>query len=515
MINEEKEFLPEETQVVFLHGLESDANSDKAIWLKKNYNAWCPSINYKNPHEFQDIYNQIMSRRPRLIIGSSMGGWFAYALSTLTGIRTLLLNPAVHSRSYEPNGVHLGKIPTNHVIILGKNDKVIDPTGTKEWFSKNGIGTLTFHMESNTHRTPAVIMKKYMDESMNESLLERKLPDFKYPWTIISNHSGNSQVQFTGSGDDYLVKFNSLRSNMTLCFFESDKLKSAKNGNNSLSEVSRVLSTVLSIIEEYLQLNNDRVVYFVGAAAPGENPEEGELTKRGRVYLDLIKDNIRRGFHWKIADDGVGILIALEEIPLSEGVNEDWSTESPGNASLPVVIEMADEIKSNFMTFRPHPGTLTVEELLMVINHTKNRNPEDVRLALSVKESPVDEFYKWLTLRGQYVKRSEIQSIWANKVLIKLTDDLKDHFKRPRPYWMTSEIVPVDGTEKGSWSYPSGHATGAYLIATELGKRFPHLIDGLMALAYRISLSRVKTGVHFPSDIEGGRDLAMLISEKI
>lgn len=514
-MNEERTFLPEETQVVFLHGLESNENSDKAIWLKKNYNAWCPKIDYKNPHEFQDLYNLIMSRRPRLIIGSSMGGWFAYALSTLTGIRTLLLNPALHSRSYEPKGVHLGKNTSNHVVVLGKADTVINPQKTIEWLEQNCISTYKIHMESNDHRTPAVIMKKYMDEAINESLEERKLPDFKYPWTIIANHNGNSRVQFTGSGDDYIVKFNTLRDKMTLCFFESDKLKSSKNGNNSLSEVSRVLSTVQSIIEEYLQLNTDRVVYFVGAAAPGENPEEGELTKRGRVYLDLIKDNIRRGFHWKVADDGVGILIALEETPLVESVNEDWSTESPGNAAIPVVAEMADEIRSNFMTFRPHPGTLTVEELRAVINYTKNRNPEDVRLALSVKESPVDEFYKWMTIRGQYIKRSEIKKIWANKVLIKLTDELKDHFKRPRPYWMTSDIVPLDGTEKGSWSYPSGHATGAYLIARELGKRYPHLLDGLMALANEISLSRVKTGVHFPSDIEGGKDLAYLISEKI
>jgi hypothetical protein len=361
MINEN--FLPEETQVVFLHGLESNEMSDKAKWLKSNFNTWAPKIDYKNPHVFQDLYNEIVRRNPRLIVGSSMGGWFAYAISTLTGIRTLLLNPAVHSRSMEPKGVHLGKTPSNHVVVLGKNDDLINPNVTKGWFAKNGIGEFHFNDENIGHRTPTAIMTKYIDRA----------------------------------------------------------------------------------------------------------------------------------------------------------INEDWSTESPGDgAAINILPEsVIDNLRQNFMASRPAPGTLTVEELKIVSNYTKNRNAEDERLAISVKESPVDEFYKWLIVRGQKIKRSEIEEIWANKILIKLTDDLKDYYKRPRPYWLSGDIIPVSGTEKSSWSFPSGHATGAYLIAIELTKKYPHLEAGLFSLAQNISLARVKSGVHYPSDIEGGRELAYLISEKI
>jgi hypothetical protein len=516
MINEEKTFLPEETQVVFLHGLESNEKSDKAAWLKKNFNTWAPRINYKNPHEFQDIYNQIMERRPRLIVGSSMGGWFAYALSTLTGIRTLLLNPAVQGRSMEPSGVRLGKTPSNHVVVLGKSDEVIDPIKSVDWFKKNGVGNVEFYHENIGHRTPTNIMTKYVDRAINESLDERKLPDFKYPWTIITNNDGNSRVQFTGSGDDYIVKFNSLNPKSTLCFFESDKLKSAKNGNSSISEVSKVLSTVLFIIEEYLQTNPERVVYFVGAASIGENPEEGELTKRGRVYLDLIKDNIKPGFHWKIANDRVGILIALDETPLVESVNEGWSTESPGNFASPVVFELiATNLKQNFLASRPYPGNLTVEDLDRVKKETITRNEDDVKRILSVLESPVDEFYTWFTIRGYKVNYKELRTIWENPVLIKMTDDLKNHYKRPRPYWLDSSIIPVDGTETSSWSYPSGHSMGAYLIAFEMSKKYPHIADSIMDVAERIAITRAKTGVHFHSDLEAGKEIAKMISEKI
>lgn len=498
-------------KVAFFHGLESNANSEKSNYLKNNYDAWCPSMDYTNPRLFDETLKQIQEDKPDLLIGSSMGGWFAYCISTLTGIPTLLLNPAVQGRTMEPK-VHLGNQKAKHEVVLGKNDIVIDPSKTKDWFKNNCKGTFTFHMENIGHRSPNPIMVKYL--KLNESLNERKLPDFQYPWTIIASNKGNSRVQFTGSGDDYIVKFNSLNPKTTLCFFESDKLKSSKNGNNSISEVSKVLSTIQYIIEEYLYNNPKVTVYFVGASAPGENTEEGEMTKRGRVYLDLLKDNIKPGFHWKISDDGVGMLIALKEVSLTESVNEDWSTESPGEgASINILGEsIIDNLRHNFLASRPAPGNLTVEngEIDSVISYTAQRNEEDIRMSLSVSQSPIDEFYKWLIVRGQSISYSEIKSLWSDETIIKIIISLKDYYKRPRPYTV-ADIDVVKGTESESYSFPSGHALGAYHIAINLGKKFPHLEDGLIGLANRISWSRVKSGVHYPSDIEAGKELAYMI----
>lgn len=157
-----------EAEVVFLHGLESSAVSDKAKWLEENYNAYCPEIDYRNSSEFKDLYNEIMKINPRMIIGSSMGGYFAYALGTLLGIRTLLLNPAFHSRSFEPQGVQIGKTPVHHTVILGRNDTVINPKLTKDWLKKNCVGDFEIFMENNDHRTPLNIMQKYMEEAINE-----------------------------------------------------------------------------------------------------------------------------------------------------------------------------------------------------------------------------------------------------------------------------------------------------------------------------------------------------------
>ena len=58
-------------------------------------------------------------------------------------------------------------------------------------------------------------------------------------------------------------------------------------------------------------------------------------------------------------------------------------------------------------------------------------------------------------------------------------------------------------------SYPSGHAAQGYYIAYKLSDIFPSLRKEFLNLANMISQSRLDRGVHFPSDIDGGRDLAI------
>ena len=86
-------------KVTYLHGLESKQGGPKVDWLESHFEeVWAPGMNYReNPHLFEEILSQIEGTD--LIIGSSMGGWFAYLLGTRTGIPTILFNPAVVDRS--------------------------------------------------------------------------------------------------------------------------------------------------------------------------------------------------------------------------------------------------------------------------------------------------------------------------------------------------------------------------------------------------------------------------------
>jgi hypothetical protein len=165
-------------KALFLHGLESKAKSQKSDFLAK-FDAQCPAMDYKNPGMFNEILSMIQKDRPDVLIGSSMGGWFAYCLSTITGIPTILFNPAVHSRSMEPT-VQIGSMKANHTVILGKKDELIKPEETLEWIKKNP-GNFNVHFESNGHQTPINIFKKYVLNSgyLNEMQRIKMFEEFK------------------------------------------------------------------------------------------------------------------------------------------------------------------------------------------------------------------------------------------------------------------------------------------------------------------------------------------------
>jgi len=149
-------------KVAFFHGFESPAISDKTEYLNQAFDeVYAPEMNYNKPGLFNEVLQEVKKRKIDVLAGSSMGGWFAYCISTLTGIPAILFNPAVHSRPVEP-AVQIGGAKAKHTVVLGKNDDVIDPEKTKEWFNKNGIGSFTYRMESNNHRTPVNIFRKYL-----------------------------------------------------------------------------------------------------------------------------------------------------------------------------------------------------------------------------------------------------------------------------------------------------------------------------------------------------------------
>lgn len=80
---------------------------------------------------------------------------------------------------------------------------------------------------------------------------------------------------------------------------------------------------------------------------------------------------------------------------------------------------------------------------------------------------------------------------------------LKRGLKRNRPAQalpgFESFVVPAD-----QFSFPSGHTSGAFLVATTAGGLLPVLALPLYLWAALVGMSRVFLGVHFPSDIAAG-----------
>lgn len=84
----------------------------------------------------------------------------------------------------------------------------------------------------------------------------------------------------------------------------------------------------------------------------------------------------------------------------------------------------------------------------------------------------------------------------------------KERWGRLRPPASNPNLKPV-GKFENEGSYPSGHATFGWLTGIVLADMIPEKREQIMRRAREYGLNRVIGGVHFPSDIEAGRILAV------
>jgi acid phosphatase (class A) len=95
----------------------------------------------------------------------------------------------------------------------------------------------------------------------------------------------------------------------------------------------------------------------------------------------------------------------------------------------------------------------------------------------------------------------------------------KDYFHRPRPFQRiqlqrvcdkstapTPEAHPTQGN-----SYPSGHSTHGWTVAMILARVAPDRSAALFARAQMYQESRLVCGMHFPSDVEAGHEVAIAV----
>lgn len=89
-----------------------------------------------------------------------------------------------------------------------------------------------------------------------------------------------------------------------------------------------------------------------------------------------------------------------------------------------------------------------------------------------------------------------------------LTFALKNLIRRPRPYVALDDVDARDRRHQGDKifdpnSFPSGHTSTAFVIATSLSLSYPewYVVVPAAAWAGSMGLTRVWHGVHYPSDV--------------
>jgi len=87
---------------------------------------------------------------------------------------------------------------------------------------------------------------------------------------------------------------------------------------------------------------------------------------------------------------------------------------------------------------------------------------------------------------------------------------IKSVIGRPRPFESLDNVRLMMGTHDG-FSFPSGHATISFCLATVIAMRYPKARYPVFLAAALVAISRTYLGFHYPSDILTGALLGMLI----
>ena len=153
-------------RIAFYHGLESTLPSSKVEWLQSiGHDVLALEMNYQDPECFEQTLEKTTLFKPNLVIGSSMGAWFAWLIGAQLDVSRILLNPALHNRSFDP----VVNAATPHFpstfVLLGENDTVIDPTRTAALLTNTPA---RISMGSHAHRTPLEVFQAFTLDSLAE-----------------------------------------------------------------------------------------------------------------------------------------------------------------------------------------------------------------------------------------------------------------------------------------------------------------------------------------------------------
>jgi len=117
--------------ILYLHGYNSTNKNARTEWLQLKGKVINPLMSYGNfPQDYKFLEKLVQLHRPDWIIGSSLGGYFAFHLGNYYRIPTVLLNPALLMTNIVRPDNRIAPADTLHTISLGIKDEVIPPEST-------------------------------------------------------------------------------------------------------------------------------------------------------------------------------------------------------------------------------------------------------------------------------------------------------------------------------------------------------------------------------------------------
>lgn len=186
------------------------------------------------------------------------------------------------------------------------------------------------------------------------------------------------------------------------------------------------------------------------------------------------------------------------------------AAQAKEDASLYLALEQLDST----LFIAPPPGPdVARREIEWMLDLQGKRTPEQAARSAADLEQSV---FRFADVMGPKFAASNLPI--ATKFFKKLykTESAfnkqgKDKWDRPRPPVVDKRLEPV-AKYGSSGSYPSGHSAFGFLTGIALAGMVPEKHAQIFERAREFGDNRVLGGVHYPSDIEAGRQLAVMIA---
>jgi hypothetical protein len=225
-----------------------------------------------------------------------------------------------------------------------------------------------------------------------------------------------------------------------------------------------------------------------------------------RKYIRMLFEANTYG--WKVSSHK-SMMLDKEGMPQRDKDNQEAYLKLMG---------LMESAHANDMSMRtiliPPPPSLDerLKELPRITaQYENNVNAPEMQNVLDIDSSPL--YNAIIVAEGYPDVKDKIKNVLDSVKPVILAH--KEHFSALRPNELAEAMgisFEFDYLESAQTSsYPSGHATQAYYVAHVLSDIYPSLSEEFFTIAEMVSQSRIDRGVHFPSDIEAGKQLAAAV----
>jgi len=201
---------------------------------------------------------------------------------------------------------------------------------------------------------------------------------------------------------------------------------------------------------------------------------------------------------------------------IAEAAQEVLNPQQQG-AELPEVDENKRKYLREAVLKRLRPLDALDASLFLAINHMRHtRFLNGVFYAITVAWNGATVWYAEMVMRALWNRRA-VKRIWwgvgfpltVTGLLVELP--IKSFFRRRRPFISMIQAIVI-GKKPGTWSFPSGHAAGAFAGAWLLNQISPRFAPVRYVLAALVGFSRIYLGDHYPGDVASGSLIGLLFA---